>query len=161
MVMRVFGIPAGQLTNWSVQEDGVSLDRDQSSGGFSEYSLEGAGGIEPALTVNKDVVLSDLRFGRTHTVARALTTGPWAWSVTLNDPFYLLDIEATIEPMVYTELKKIIAKFFWTAGSLKCRRSMCRLSHLILSAVVSSLFLAPPLIISMIFLAVRAICGLC
>ena len=49
MVMRVFGVPAGQLTSWSVQEDGVSLDRDQSSGGFSEYSLEGAGGIEPAL----------------------------------------------------------------------------------------------------------------
>lgn len=116
MVMRVFGIPAGQLTNWSVQEDGVSLDRDQSSGGFSEYSLEGAGGIEPALVVNKDVVLSDLRFGRTHAVARALTTGPWVWSVTLNDPFYLLDIEATVEPMVYTELKKIIAKFFWAAG---------------------------------------------
>lgn len=119
MVMRVFGIPAGQLTNWSVQEDGVSLDRDQASGGFSEYSLEGAGGIEPALVVNKDVVLSDLRFGRTHAVARALTTGPWVWSVTLNDPFYLLDIEATIEPMVYTELKKIIAKFFWAAGILE------------------------------------------
>lgn len=33
MVMRVFGIPAGQLTSWSVQEDGVSLDRDQESGG--------------------------------------------------------------------------------------------------------------------------------
>ena len=116
MVMRVFGIPAGQLTNWSVQEDGVSLDRDQSSGGFSEYSLEGAGGIEPALVVNKDVVLSDLRFGRTHAVARALSTGPWSWSVTLNDPFYLLDIETTIEPMVYTELKTIIAKFFRAAG---------------------------------------------
>jgi len=116
MVMRVFGIPAGQLTNWSVQEDGVSLDRDQASGGFSEYSLEGAGGIEPALVVNKDVVLSDLRFGRTHAVARALTTGPWSWSVTLNDPFYLLDIETTIEPMVYTELKTIIAKFFRFAG---------------------------------------------
>ena len=116
MVMRVFGIPAGQLTNWSVQEDGVSLDRDASTGGFSEYSLEGAGGIEPALVVNKDVVLSDLRFGRTHAVARALTTGPWVWSVTLNDPFYLLDIEATIEPMVYTELKNIITCFFKTAG---------------------------------------------
>ena len=62
MVMRVFGIPAGQLTSWSVQEDGVSLDRDQASGGFSEYSLEGAGGIEAALVVSKDVVLSDLRF---------------------------------------------------------------------------------------------------
>lgn len=119
MVMRVFGIPAGQLTSWSVQEDGVSLDRDQASGGFSEYSLEGAGGIEPALVVNKDVVLSDLRFGRTHAVARALTTGPWTWSVTLNDPFYLLDIEATIEPMVYTELKDIIAKFFWAAGIIE------------------------------------------
>lgn len=116
MVMRVFGIPAGQLTSWSVQEDGVSLDRDATTGGFSEYSLEGTGGIEPALVVNKDVVLSDLRFGRTHAVARALSTGPWSWSVTLNDPFYLLDIETTIEPMVYTELKTIIAKFFRAAG---------------------------------------------
>lgn len=116
MVMRVFGIPAGQLTNWSVQEDGISLDRDQSSGGFSEYSLEGAGGIEPALVINKDVVLSDLRFGRTHAVARALSTGPWSWSVTLNDPFYLLDIEATVEPMVRMEVKNVVAKFFWTAG---------------------------------------------
>lgn len=39
MVMRVFGIPAGQLTSWSVQEDGVSLDRGATTGGFSEYSL--------------------------------------------------------------------------------------------------------------------------
>lgn len=116
MVMRVFGIPAGQLTSWSVQEDGVSLDRGATTGGFSEYSLEGAGGIEPALVVNKDVVLNDLRFGRTHAVARALTTGPWSWSATLNDPFYLLDIEATIDPMVRTELKNIILGFFKAAG---------------------------------------------
>lgn len=116
MVMRVFGIPAGQLTSWSVQEDGVSLDRGATTGGFSEYSLEGAGGIEPALVVNKDVVLNDLRFGRTHAVARALTTGPWSWSVTLNDPFYLLDIEATIDPMVRTEVKNIILGFFKAAG---------------------------------------------
>lgn len=116
MVMRVFGIPAGQLTSWSVQEDGVSLDRGASTGGFSEYSLEGAGGIEPALVVNKDVILNDLRFGRTHAVARALTTGPWTWSVTLNDPFYLLDIEATVEPMVHADLKNVIVKFFKVAG---------------------------------------------
>ena len=116
MVMRVFGIPAGQLTSWSVQEDSVSLDRGATTGGFSEYSLEGAGGIEPALVVNKDVVLNDLRFGRTHAVARALTTGPWSWSATLNDPFYLLDIESTIDPMVRTELKNIILGFFKAAG---------------------------------------------
>lgn len=116
MVMRVFGIPAGQLTSWSVQEDGVSLDRGASTGGFSEYSLEGAGGIEPALVVNKDVILNDLRFGRTHAVARALTTGPWTWSVMLNDPFYLLDIEATVEPMVHADLKNVIMKFFKVAG---------------------------------------------
>lgn len=160
MVMRVFGIPAGQLTNWSVQEDGVSLDRDQSSGGFSEYSLEGAGGIEPALVVNKDVVLSDLRFGRTHAVARALSTGPWSWSVTLNDPFYLLDIETTIEPMVYTELKTIIAKFFKTAGVVDAPKIYVQNFHP--SSVAGGFFAIANSTFDHIydFPVVRVICGL-
>ena len=87
MVMRALGIPAEKLTSWSVAEDSVSMDMDMTTGGFSEYQLEGAGGIEPALVVNKSVILDDVRFGRTHAVARALTTGPWSWSITLNDPF--------------------------------------------------------------------------
>lgn len=116
MVMRALGIPAEKLTSWSVAEDSVSMDMDMTTGGFSEYHLEGAGGIEPALVVNKSVILDDVRFGRTHAVARALTTGPWSWSITLNDPFYLLDIDAYIGPMCLVKVSEVIRKFFEVAG---------------------------------------------
>lgn len=116
MVMRALGIPAEKLTSWSVAEDSVSMDMDMTAGGFSEYHLEGAGGIEPALVVNKSVILDDVRFGRTHAVARALTTGPWSWSATLNDPFYLLDVEGYIEPRYWVTVSQVIQEFFKVAG---------------------------------------------
>lgn len=117
MVMRALGIPAEKLTSWSVAEDSVSMDMDMTTGGFSEYHLEGAGGIEPALVVNKSVILDDVRFGRTHAVARALTTGPWSWSATLNDPFYLLDIEAYVPPMCVVKASEVVRRFFEVAGA--------------------------------------------
>lgn len=116
MVMRALGIPAEKLTSWSVAEDSVSMDMDMTTGGFSEYHLEGAGGIEPALVINKKVILDDVRFGRTHAVTRALTTGPWSWSATLNDPFYLLDVEGYVEPKYYITVSKVIQEFFKVAG---------------------------------------------
>lgn len=116
MVMRALGIPAEKLTSWSVAEDSVSMDMDMTTGGFSEYHLEGAGGIEPALVINKKVILDDVRFGRTHAVARALTTGPWSWSATLNDPFYLLDVEGYVEPKYYITVSRVIQEFFKVAG---------------------------------------------
>lgn len=39
--MRALGIPAEKLTSWSVAEDSVSMDMDMTTGGFSEYHLEG------------------------------------------------------------------------------------------------------------------------
>ena len=78
----------------------------------------------------------------------------------VDDPFYLLDIEATIEPMVYTELKTIITKFFKAAGVFDIPKIYVQNFHP--SSVSGAFFTIPTNTFEHIydFLVVKAICGL-
>lgn len=114
--MNALGFPNKKLSGWSVVEDAVSMDRDSATGGFSEYSLEGAGYVDAAEAMIIEVALDSPEFGRTHAFVRSVTNSPWAWSATLNDPFYRLDIDTSIKHMVDATLKEIIAAFFKSAG---------------------------------------------
>ena len=80
MVMQAIGFTNNKLTGWSVVEDAVSLDRDSTTGGFSEYSLEGAGYVEAADVMTKEIRLDSPIFGRTHAFVRSITNTPWSWS---------------------------------------------------------------------------------
>lgn len=116
MVMQAIGFPNNKLTGWSVVEDAVSLDRDSTTGGFSEYSLEGAGYVEPADVMTKEIRLDSPVFGRTHAFVRSITNTPWSWSATLNDPFYRLDVSAEVKHLQGATMDKIIALLFKAAG---------------------------------------------
>lgn len=116
MVMRAIGFPNNKLTGWSVVEDAVSLDRDSTTGGFSEYSLEGAGYVEAADVMTKEIRLDSPVFGRTHAFVRSITNTPWAWSATLNDPFYRLDMIAEVKHLRKVTMKDVVAQTFKAAG---------------------------------------------
>ena len=116
MVMQAIGFPNNKLTGWSVVEDAVSLDRDSTTGGFSEYSLEGAGYVEPADVMTKEIRLDSPVFGRTHAFVRSITNTPWSWSATLNDPFYRLDVTAEVKHLRDVTVDKVIAQVFNAAG---------------------------------------------
>lgn len=115
-MVNVIGFPTNKLTSWSVVEDAVSLDRNNSTGGFSEYSLAGPGFVEAADVIGREVMLDDHRLGRTHAFVRSITNTPWAWSVTLNDPFYRLNIETSIPSLYSSSIKDIIKHFFKIVG---------------------------------------------
>lgn len=116
MVMQAIGFTNNKLTGWSVVEDAVSLDRDSTTGGFSEYSLEGAGYVEAADVMTKEIRLDSPVFGRTHAFVRSITNTPWAWSATLNDPFYRLDVTAAVKHLRGATMKDIVAQVFKAAG---------------------------------------------
>lgn len=116
MVMQAIGFPNNKLTGWSVVEDAVSLDRDSTTGGFSEYSLEGAGYVESADVMTKEIRLDSPIFGRTHAFVRSITNTPWSWSATLNDPFYRLDVSAEVKHLQGVTVDKIITQVFKAAG---------------------------------------------
>lgn len=116
MVMQAIGFPNNKLTGWSVVEDAVSLDRDSTTGGFSEYSLEGAGYVEPADVMTKEIRLDSPVFGRTHAFVRSITNTPWSWSATLNDPFYRLDVSAEVKHLQGATMDKIVMLVFKAAG---------------------------------------------
>lgn len=115
-MVNVIGFPTNKLTSWSVVEDSVSLDRNNSTGGFSEYSLAGTGFVEAADVLCREVMLDDSRLGRAHAFVRAITNTPWAWSATLNDPFYRLNVETTIPSLYRAPIKDIIKHFFNRVG---------------------------------------------
>lgn len=117
VLVNTIGFPTNKLTSWSVVEDYVSLDRNNSTGGFSEYSLAGTGFVEAADVIGHVVMLDDPRLGRTHAFVRAITNTPWAWSATLNDPFYQLNVETTIPSLYRASVKDIVKHFFKCAGS--------------------------------------------
>ena len=112
MVMNAIGFPTKKLTSWSVVEDSVSEDRNASTGGFSEYSLAGTGFVEAAEVIGREIILDDVRFGRTHAFVRSLTNTPWAWSATLNDPFYRLNIERSISSLYNVFVGDVVKHFF-------------------------------------------------
>lgn len=116
MVMQAIGFTNNKLTGWSVVEDAVSLDRDSTTGGFSEYSLEGAGYVEAADAMTKEIRLDSPIFGRTHAFVRSITNTPWSWSATLNDPFYRLDVSAEVKYLQGATMNKIIESIFKAAG---------------------------------------------
>ncbi len=116
MVMQAIGFTNNKLTGWSVVEDAVSLDRDSTTGGFSEYSLEGAGYVEAADVMTKEIRLDSPIFGRTHAFVRSITNTPWSWSATLNDPFYRLDVSAEVKHLQGATIDKIVALVFKAAG---------------------------------------------
>ena len=115
-MVNVIGFPTNKLTSWSVVEDAVSLDRNSSTGGFSEYSLAGTGFVEAADVLGREVMIDDIRLGRTHAFVRAITNTPWAWSATLNDPFYRLNIETRIPSLYQATVKDIVKHFFKIVG---------------------------------------------
>lgn len=115
-MVNVIGFPTNKLTNWSVVEDAVSLDRNNSTGGFSEYSLAGTGFVEVADVLDREIMLDDPRLGRTHAFVRSITNTPWAWSATLNDPFYRLNIETRIPSLYRATIKDIVKHFFKVVG---------------------------------------------
>lgn len=115
-MVNVIGFPTNKLTSWSVVEDAVSLDRNSSTGGFSEYSLAGTGFVEAADVLGSEVMIDDIRLGRTHAFVRAITNTPWAWSATLNDPFYRLNIETRIPSLYQVTVKDIVKHFFKIVG---------------------------------------------
>lgn len=115
-MVNVIGFPTNKLTGWSVVEDAVSLDRNNSTGGFSEYSLAGTGFVEAADVLDREIMLDDPRLGRTHTFVRSITNTPWAWSATLNDPFYRLNIETRIPSLYRATIKEIVKHFFKVVG---------------------------------------------
>lgn len=117
MVMQAIGFTNNKLTGWSVVEDAVSLDRDSTTGGFSEYSLEGAGYVEAADVMTKEIRLDSPIFGRTHAFVRSITNTPWAWSATLNDPFYRLDVTAEVNHLRKATIKDVVAQVFKAAGA--------------------------------------------
>lgn len=119
VLVNAIGFPTNKLTSWSVVEDCVSLDRNNSTGGFSEYSLAGTGFVEAADVIGREVMLDDNRLGRTHAFVRAITNTPWAWSATLNDPFYRLNIETTITSLYNSSIKDIIKHFFKFVGDVE------------------------------------------
>lgn len=116
-MVNVIGFPINKLTSWSVVEDSVSLDRNNSTGGFSEYSLAGTGFVEAADVLGNEVMLDDHRLGRAHAFVRAITNTPWAWSATLNDPFYRLNVETTIPSLYRAPIKDVVKHFFKQVGS--------------------------------------------
>lgn len=116
MVMQAIGFTNNKLTGWSVVEDAVSLDRDSTTGGFSEYSLEGAGYVEAADVMTKEIRLDSPVFGRTHAFVRSITNTPWSWSATLNDPFYRLDVSAEVKHLRKATVKDVVAQVFKAAG---------------------------------------------
>ena len=116
MVMQAIGFTNNKLTGWSVVEDAVSLDRDSTTGGFSEYSLKGSGYVEPADVMSKEIRLDSPVFGRTHAFVRSITNTPWAWSATLNDPFYRLDVTAEVKHLRKATMKDVVAQVFKAAG---------------------------------------------
>lgn len=116
MVIQAIGFTNNKLTGWSVVEDAVSLDRDSTTGGFSEYSLEGAGYVEAADVMTKEIRLDSPVFGRTHAFVRSITNTPWSWSATLNDPFYRLDVSAEVKHLQGVTMDKVIAQVFKAAG---------------------------------------------
>lgn len=116
VLVNVIGFPTNKLTGWSVVEDAVSLDRNNSTGGFSEYSLAGTGFVEAADVLDREIMLDDPRLGRTHAFIRAITNTPWAWSATLNDPFYRLNIETRITSLYRATIKDIVKHFFKVVG---------------------------------------------
>ena len=115
-MVNVIGFPTNKLTGWSVVEDAVSLDRNNSTGGFSEYSLAGTGFVEAADVLDREIMLDDTRLGRTHAFVRSITNTPWAWSATLNDPFYRLNIETRITSLYRATIKDIVKHFFKVVG---------------------------------------------
>lgn len=112
MVMNAIGFPSNKLTDWAVAEDCVSLDRSASTGGFSEYTLGGTGFVEAADAIDREIILDDALFGRTHAFVRAITNTPWAWSATLNDPFYRLNIDRSIAPVYNVTVGDVVLHFF-------------------------------------------------
>lgn len=116
MVMQAIGFTNNKLTGWSVVEDAVSLDRDSTTGGFSEYSLEGSGYVEAADVMTKEIRLDSPIFGRTHAFVRSITNTPWSWSATLNDPFYRLDVSAEVKYLQGVTIDRVIAQVFKAAG---------------------------------------------
>lgn len=116
VLVNVIGFPTNKLTSWSVVEDAVSLDRNSSTGGFSEYSLAGTGFVEASDVLGREVMIDDIRLGRTHAFVRAITNTPWAWSATLNDPFYRLNIETRIPSLYQATVSDIVKHFFKIAG---------------------------------------------
>jgi hypothetical protein len=117
MVMQAIGFTNNKLTGWSVVEDAVSLDRDSTTGGFSEYSLEGAGYVEASGVMFKEIMLDSPVFGRTHAFVRSITNTPWSWSATLNDPFYRLDVTASVSHLKHVPIDKVVAHVFKAAGA--------------------------------------------
>lgn len=115
-MVNVIGFPTNKVTGWSVVEDAVSLDRNNSTGGFSEYSLSGTGFVEAADVLDREIMLDDTRLGRTHAFVRSITNTPWAWSATLNDPFYRLNIETRITSLYRATIKDIVKHFFKVVG---------------------------------------------
>ena len=116
VLVNIIGFPTNKLTSWSITEDAVSLDRNYSTGGFSEYSLSGTGFVEAADVIGRQVMLDDHRLGRIHAFVREITNTPWAWSITLNSPFYNLNIESHITSLYNASIKEIVKHFFNTAG---------------------------------------------
>lgn len=112
MVMNAIGFPSNKLADWTVVEDCVSLDRSASTGGFSEYTLSGTGFVEAAEAIDREIILDDVRFGRTHAFVRSITNTPWAWSATLNDPFYRLNIDRSIAPVYNVTVGDVVLHFF-------------------------------------------------
>ena len=117
VLVNILGFPTNKLTSWSVVEDAVSLDRNNSTGGFSEYSLAGTGFVEAADVIGREVMLDDHRLGRTHAFVRAITNTPWAWSATLNDTFYRLNVDTSIPSLYRATMKDIVKHFFKAVGS--------------------------------------------
>lgn len=116
VLVNVIGFPTNKLTSWSVVEDAVSLDRNNSTGGFSEYSLAGTGFVEAADVIGHEIIFDDHRLGRTHAFVRAITNTPWAWSATLNDPFYRLNVDTSIPSLYRATVKDIVKHFFKVVG---------------------------------------------
>lgn len=117
MVMNAIGFPSNKLTDWAVVEDGVSFDRSASTGGFSEYTLAGTGFVEAADAIDREIILDDVRFGRTHAFVRSITNTPWSWSATLNDPFYRLNIDRSITPLYDVTVGDVVLHFFKNVNS--------------------------------------------
>lgn len=111
MVMRVFGLAESAYTSWSYAEDAVSYDRQDASGGITQWTVSGVSPTADQVKLKQPLKLVHSAFGQTAGQMSALSFGPSSWTVTADSAFHRLNVELTMIPLSNVEAKEVVKTY--------------------------------------------------
>lgn len=115
MEVIVSGLDPHGVTEWRVEEEAVSQDRDLTAGAVTQLSMRGFGEFNPLGKRGTDVALYTEPYGRVMGRVVAASRGSDGWSIEANALMHELAVEADVPPATNQTLRQVVEHYYKAA----------------------------------------------